>query len=236
MSNNAPHVDLDRRLDAWADAQQLTPRADLQRELNRTLKESLKPVKPLPSNGALALQFLLAFLTAAAALIAVLDKAGIRMMTAVQIAGMAAILVGGVGFFTFQLVSRMIPGSSRAGSLPLGLALFLLGTGAAMTALFPWRMPQAFLAEGWPCAVLELALAVPAAGVFWFMARRGALPASAGSATVVTALAVCLGLIADQSQCMFLQAPHLLVWHGGTAAVLIAAGAVTGLAGRVRKP
>jgi len=54
--------------------------------------------------------------------------------------------------------------------------------------------------------------------------------ASAGLGAALTGLAVFLALIVDQAQCMFPQAPHLLVWHGGIAAGLIAAGALTGRA------
>jgi hypothetical protein len=71
-------------------------------------------------------------------------------------------------------------------------------------------------------------IAVPATVVFWLMARRGALFASAGLGATLTALAVFLALLVDQAQCMFPQAPHLLVWHGGMAAVLITAGGLIG--------
>ena len=228
MAGYPTEAELERRLDAWAEADPIEARAELQRELSRALGASLKLVKPLPSNRALVLQFLLAFAACAAVVIAILDKVGIHAMTAAQVGGMTAVLASGGVFFSLDLVSRMIPGNRIELPFLFGLALVLLGVAAAIALLFPWRMPAAFVAEGWPCAVLELAIAIPAAAMAWAMARRGALFASPGLGAALLAPAVCLALMADQAQCMFLQAPHLLLWHGGTAAGLIAAGAVIG--------
>ncbi len=232
MSDRAE--ELGRRLEAWAEAREIELRPEVEQELSGALKLSLGPVRPLPSNGVLVAQFLAVFVACAAALMAALGKAGFHLMTAAQMGGMAVLLVGGGIFVAVQLAGRMVPGS-RVFS-PMGLVLLLAGVGAAMALLFPWRMPQAFASEGWPCAVLELAIAAPAVVVFWLMARRGVLFASAGLGAALTGLAVFLALMVDQAQCMFLLAPHLLVWHGGMAAVSIGAGAMIGKAMRPRLP
>lgn len=225
MRHDRADSEVERRLAAWSEAGAVAVRPELPRELSSELKKSLQAVKPLPSNRALVTQFLLVFGACATALMALLDKAGFHLMTASQMGWMAALFAGGGIYFSAQLVRRMVPGSQVLA--PLGLALLPAAVGAAMTLLFPWRLPQA-LAEGWPCAVLELVIAAPAAAIFWAMAQRGMLFASAGLGAALTALAVFLALMVDQAQCMFPQAPHLLLWHGGMAAGLIAAGALTG--------
>jgi hypothetical protein len=157
---------------------------------------------------------------------------GIHLMTREQIAGMFAILVTGAILFSLTLVSRMVPGSPTR--FPLALVLTLSGVAliGGMALLFPWHLLGRFGAEGWPCAVVELTVAFPAAGLFWLVARRGAPFRGPGVGVAVAGLAVFLALTVAQSQCMFLQAPHLLVWHGGVAALLIASGALAGVAAR----
>jgi len=140
----------------------------------------------------------------------------------------AAILVTGGILFSFALAWRMVPGSRWGLSFSLMLALSGLVPIAGIALLFPWRTSSAFVTAGWPCAALELAIATPSAVVYWLIARRGALFVSPGLGATLTGLAVFLALIPVQFQCMFQQAPHLLLWHGGTAGLLIALGALIG--------
>ena len=109
----------------------------------------------------------------------------------------------------------------------MALSFFVVAGGMAL--LFPWRASHGFVSEGWPCAALELAITIPAVAIFWLLARRGALFRSAGLGAALTGLAVFVALTAVEFQCMFPQAAHVLVWHGGTAAILVA---VCGLLGQ----
>ena len=229
MPDNPHNNGLERRLESWASA---PPDTQLSREIRRkiqaVLTSSLTPVKPIPSQSRLVLTFLAVFAVCALALMATLNKAGFHLMTGVQMAWMAAILAGGGVLFSLALAWRMVP-ASRWG-LPFWLVLMLSGLVpiAGIALLFPWRVPSAFVSEGWPCATLELIIAIPSAVVYWLIARRGALFASAGLGATLTGLAVFLTLIPLQFQCMFQQAPHLLIWHGGPALVLIGVGALIG--------
>jgi negative regulator of sigma F NrsF-like protein len=221
---------------AWAAAEQQGLRVEKEHELCGVLTASLKPVRQLPSKAKLTGRFLLAFAACAAGLMATLDKAGFHMMTAAQMTGMAVILAGGGVLFSVSLVGRMVPGSRS--TLPFWMLLVTSGLAVSggMALLFPWRASHVFVSEGWPCAVMELAIAVPAAAIFWSLARRGALFASAGLGAALTGLAVFLALTAVQFQCMYPQAPHVLVWHGGMAVLLIALGAAIGRAMELRLP
>lgn len=87
--------------------------------------------------------------------------------------------------------------------------------------LFPWRTTNTFVAEGWPCAALELMIVIPVVVIYWLLTRRGAVFISAGFGAILTSLAVFLALMPVQFQCMFQQAPHLLVWHLGMAVLLM---------------
>jgi len=229
MQDNPRDADIERQLEVWAASQPdsvLSPA--LRQKVHGMLASSLTPVKPLPSQGSLILPFLAMFAACAVALIAILSKAGFHLMSGVQMGVMATLLTGAGVVFSILLVGQMVPGSRQA--LPLSVVLGLSGvlviTGISL--LFPWRTSGGFVSEGWPCAVMELMIAAPATVIFWLLARRGALFASAGLGAALTGLAVFLAMTPLQFQCMFQQAPHLLVWHAGPAVVLIGLGALVG--------
>ena len=75
-------------------------------------------------------------------------------------------------------------------------------------------------------------IALPSVVVFWLLARRASLFPDVALGASLGGLAALLGIAVLQFQCMFQQAPHLLVWHGGTAALLVSLAAL--LAGLVR--
>ncbi len=234
MQNNPRDGDLERHLETWGASQahtELSP--EIRRKVQGILTSSLTPVKPLPSQSRLLFGFLSVFVVCAVGLIAIMDKAGFHLMTGAQMAWMAAILAGGGILFSLMIAWQMVPGSRQSFPLSLVLALSGLGVFGGIALLFPWRTSHAFVSEGWPCAVMELMIAVPASVVFWLLARRGALFGGAGVGAALGGLAVVLALAVLQFWCMFQQAPHLMVWHGGTAAILIGLSA---LIGELRRP
>jgi hypothetical protein len=241
MPGNPSEVGFEHALDAWAEAQsgvRLSAEIsagisagislDKQRRIRAALAPSLMPVKPLPSQGRLVLRFLAVFAACSGGLIAAMGRAGFHRMTGVQMASMAAILTGAGMLFSLTVAWRMAPGSRQKFALSTVLALLGGGAIGGIAWLFPWHASNRFVSEGWPCAVMELAIAVPGAVVFWLLARRGALFGGAGLGAALSGLAVVLALLVLQFQCMFQQAPHLLAWHGGTAAILIGLGALAG--------
>ena len=229
MQDNPRDADLERKLETWAASQsdvELHP--ETQRKVLGVLTSSLTPVKPLPSQSRLVMGFLAIFAASAAGLIAVMDKTGFHLMTAAQMGWMAAILVG--GGMLFSLYPRLANGSWQPLGPPVFACFDAMGYGGDRgnrASLSVAGIPR-FCFRGMACAAMELMIAVPATVVFWLLARRGALFASAGLGAVLTGLGVFLALAPLQSQCMFQQAPHLLIWHAGTAAMLIAFGALIG--------
>jgi hypothetical protein len=229
MQDSPRDDEIERQLETWGASQsdaELSP--EMRRKVQGILMSSLTPVKPLPSQNTLVLVFLAVFAAGAAGLIAVMDKAGFHLMTEAQMSWMGAILAGGGILFSLALAWRMVPASRQGFPISFLLALSGIGVIGGIALLFPWRSSRSFISEGRPCAVMELVIAIPAAVIFWLLARRGALVASAGLGAALTGLAAFLALTPLQTQCMFQQAPHLLVWHGATAAILIWLGALIG--------
>jgi hypothetical protein len=238
MQDNPRDAGLERKLETWAASHSKAElRPEIQSNVRALLRSSLTPMKPLPSHSRLVLAFLAAFAVCAAGLIALLDKAGFHLMTGAQMGWMASILAGGGILFSFALAWRMVPGTRQRFPLSFVLALSGIGVLSGIMLLFPWQASHAFVSQGWPCAALEVMIAIPATVIFWLLARRGALFASAGLGAALTGLAVFLALTPLQFQCMFQQAPHLLFWHAGTAVLLIGLGALIAAAGTApRRP
>lgn len=231
MQDNPRDADIDRQLEAWAASQPDTALSPaLRQKVQGVLASSLTPVKPLPSQGSLTLLFLAVFAVCAIALVAILSKAGFHLMTGVQMGLMATLLAGGGVLFSISLARQMVPGSRL--SFPVSLAVAISGCGVigGFALLFPWRASGIFVAEGLPCAATEMMIAVPAAVIFGLFARRGALFMDTAFGSALSGLAVILALTVLQFQCMFQQAPHLLVWHGVTAAALVGLGVLIGRA------
>ncbi len=229
MRDDPRETSIEHRLKSWAGSRtDVQPSPEILQRIQRELRSSLVPVNPLPGESKLVATFLGGFAACAAGLIAVMDKTGFHLMTAAQIVWMAVILAAGGLLFSLMIAWQMVPASRHRFSLPVGLALCGLAVIGGVALLFPWRTPSSFVSEGWPCAAMELVVAVPAAFVFFLLARRGALWGSAGIGATLSGLAAVLALTALQGRCMFQQAPHLLVWHAGTAAILIGSGALIG--------
>jgi hypothetical protein len=229
MPDDRQDGEFERELGKWAASEsEVRVSPETQRKIGRLLSASLAPVKPLPSEHILALTIFLVFVACAGGLIGVAGQLGFRLMTGRQVVSMTAILGVAGAFFSLALAGRMIPGSRRP--FPMSVALALWGTAFAggIALLFPWRHSISFVSEGWPCAAMELIIAIPAAALFWWLGRRGALFREASLGATLFGLATALALLVVQFRCMSQNATHLLAWHGLAAGALIGAGALVG--------
>jgi len=206
----------------------VVPSPELQGRIQSALISSLTLVKPVPPIAVSVLGFLLVFTILALSLIGMTGRSGFHRMNEIQLIAMTTILALGVTLFSVSLAWQMIPGSYQRISIKRILTLSGVGLLAAVLLLFPWRTPEAFLAQGWPCSLTELAIAVPAAAVFWVLARRGAPISGPAMGSVLGGIAGLLAVTVLQFQCPHQEAPHLLVWHLGMLAVLVPTGMLIG--------
>jgi hypothetical protein len=226
-----PDAKIDKKIDRLlelAPAPELSP--ELHRQISGALAASLQPVKPIPATSVLAGQFASIFLVFAAALIALMGVTGFRTLDAGQAVGIVVILAVGVSLFSLLLAWQIRPGSLQEIPAKLAWACFGVGflTGAAL--LFPWRGAEAFVSRGWPCLVAGSAVAIPGGVLFWVLTRRG-VPLSAGAfGGTLGGLAGLLGMTVLQFRCLYQNATHLLVWHGGVLVLSITTGVLIALA------
>ncbi len=215
-----------RSLWNWIDAS--APRSDLspalQNEIESQLKRSLKPVKARPSIRTLATQFAAAFLLFVSPGIVMMGAAGFHEAGVPQVIGITLVLALAVALLSLSLAWQITPGSLHR--VPPKTAPILLSAGflLGIALLFPWSAPEAFLARGWPCLKMGLLAAIPAAVLFWVLARRGAPVAMGTLGGTLGGIAGLLGATILQFACSRQDAGHLLVWHGGILLVSIAVG------------
>jgi hypothetical protein len=226
-----PDASIDEKIDRLLD---LVPppelSADLHRKISGTLAASLEPVKPIPPTAALAGQFASIFLVFAAALIAMMGVTGFRTLHAWQALGIVAILAVGVSLFSLALAWQIRPGSLQKIPARLSWAYFGVGflTGAAL--LLPWHGAEAFVSHGWPCLLAGSAVAIPGGVLFWLLTRRGIPLSPVTFGGTLGAIAGLLGLTVLQFRCIYQDAAHILVWHGGVLILSIAAGVLVAVA------
>jgi hypothetical protein len=98
---------------------------------------------------------------------------GLHLMTSAANLSMTAIFTGAGLLFSRELARKMTPGSRRSWPPALTFALPAIAAFGGLAVLFPWRQSDAFVSEGWHCALLEAITAGPVAALFWLLARRG---------------------------------------------------------------
>jgi hypothetical protein len=207
------------------------PSPELERRITEKLQASLQPVSRIASTPALTAQFLVVFavvFAVASAGVSSLLKLGAAAESRGQLLGIGVILAVGAVLLAYSLARQMTPGSKQR--IPAWGAIAILGAAllAGMVFLFPWRTPEAFLFLGWRCLRLGLMVAVPAAGVFWWLARRGASFDLTTLGATLGAVAGLLSVAVLQFRCSLHDFGHLVVWHLGVLALATFAGALIG--------
>lgn len=199
-----------------------------------SLRMSLPPVKPLAPPRISFARLIVLFVALSAALIAIMGTAGIARASLIQIAGIGILLTTGVCLFSALLANQMQPGSYQPVRWQIVLAAIGLALLISMSVLFPWDAGPRFVAQGMPCLLAGVSMAVPAAALLWLAIRRGAPLSMITAGITLGATAGLLGVTVLQIKCPHQEAPHLLAWHGSVLLFTSGAGALIGwLAQRV---
>ncbi len=188
----------------------------------------LKPVKPIPAPWQLAMAFT-AVLAAVLALVTWLTgAAGFFALSATARMSMLSIIGVGALLLSFSLAQRMIPGSlQRVPVLQVALALavaFIFVVSLMFHDVTDWKT----LATQQVCLWLGLAAAAVTATLGSLVVRRGAWINRFATVVSIGALSGVSALLVLTVHCPILKATHILVWHGGAAAVAILAAWLAG--------
>lgn len=200
----------------------------LELRITHSLQASLRPVKPLPPLLVSIAEFIARFAVLSWGLIAVMGTAGIARASLIQIVGIGVLLTIGVCLFSAMLGNQMRPGSYQPVRWHIMLAAIGIALLTSMGVLFPWDEGSRFVAQGLPCLLAGVSMAVPAAALLWLAVRRGALLSMIKTGATLGATAGLLGVTVLQAKCPHQEAPHLLAWHGSVLLIPIGAGVLTG--------
>jgi hypothetical protein len=223
MADKSP-TDLDRGLQELAN-RDTELRASARESILNALTPSLVPVGHISSQRILITQILAVFAFCGLVIVFLTGWAGLQFVTHTQIFAMATIVIAGAIALAIGLAAEMVPAVKTVPPLTILLPL-TLALVTCVSLLFPWQASKAFVAEGVPCMLLEIFVAVPAAGLFLFVAHRGAPFFNSRFGVILSGLSVLLALAVVQTHCMFPTAEHLLIWHVGIAALLVGFGAI----------
>jgi hypothetical protein len=219
-----------RTLYGWvsADSRAASISPALSRRIAQSLQASLPPVKPLPARRVLIAELIALFVVLGGGFTAVMGTAGMARASLSQVVGVGVLLTSGVCLFSAMLAQQMRPGSYQ----PVPWYVVLAAIGAAlltsMGVLFPWDAGPRFVAQGLPCLLAGVGLAVPAAALLCLAVRRGVPLSKIATGGTLGAAAGLFGVTVLQIKCPHQEAPHLLAWHGSVLLIAAGAGALIG--------
>jgi hypothetical protein len=196
----------------------------------RSIKPSLRPVRPLLPAWLLAGGMILICAAIALGAAAIAGFHGIQNLSVLDRAFIFPLLGILISLAANACVSQMIPGSRHRVAPGALLGISSLALLSVFTILFrDYRMDR-FFPAGIACLLTGLLLAIPTALLGWFLLRRGFAvdPIAAGLAGGT--LAGLAGVTMLELHCANFQAPHILLWHTAVLPISAAAGAFLGWA------
>ena len=202
--------------------------AQLSNRVLTSVLADLKPVTPIPAPWLLATAFTTVLVAVLTLAVWLTGSAGFFALSAMAKMLMLSIIgVGGL-LLSFSLAQRMIPGSlQRVPVLQVALALavaFLFVVVLMFHDVTDWKT----LAMQRTCLWLGIAAAAVTATLGSLVVRRGAWINRFATVVSIGALSGVSALLVLTVHCPILKATHILVWHGGAAAVSILAAWLVG--------
>ena len=203
------------------------PPSDGVQRVQQSILADLRPVKPLPSSGALWIVSVAVLALVAAAGTLVLGHAGWRARGPLQRFGMFSVVVLAAGLTGASAVRQIVPGTRIFFPALSIVVAALLALVAASTSLFAPHAEAAF-ANGVECLVIGTACATVCSLLLWLVLRRGATMTPVSTGATVGALAGLSGVAVLEIFCPNLNRNHILVWHLGAVLVSVAVCTIAG--------
>jgi hypothetical protein len=193
-----------------------------------SVKASLAPVHPLPSNRLLTAGVLL--VCSAVSLLGA-ARAGFFGFAKMDLLERWTIfvLLGALAWAASRgFVYAMIPGSRRRVSAPALVAFSCLALLALFALLFRDYQIEHFFSIGIVCLATGVLHAIPAAFVSWILLRRGFAVDAVKAGLAAGLVGGLAGVAMLELHCPNFEAAHVLVWHIAVVPISGALGAAVG--------
>jgi hypothetical protein len=196
--------------------------------IERSMRETLAPVRPLPPSwmltaGLVALCGIVATIGAA-----LLGFKGIGRLSKEEIGLIFSVLALFTILASSLTVAEMIPGSRHIFRPRSVLTASVLAILALFALLFHDYGMSRFVPQGVACLVIGLLVAIPAALAIWLVLRRGFAVNARSAGLAAGTLAGLAGVITLELHCPIFRAMHVMVWHTAVIPVSAAGGALLG--------
>jgi hypothetical protein len=187
-------------------------------------QHDLKPVRPLPGNGALISTLLVIWLAVAVAGATQLGFVGLVRLRAGAIAAIFPALGGFALLASAAAVNAMVPGSRRLLHPALLLVAGCLVMAGIFTLTFHDHSLGRFVPQGVTCLKAGLIWSAPAGVLGWYALRRGFAVEPGAAGLAAGTFAGLIGLTVLELHCPNFRLPHIAVWHLAVAPVSALAG------------
>ncbi len=196
--------------------------------IQQILISSLEPIRPLPSNGKLALTALVVAILLMLVCTAPFGYFGMRALSMGQIAFYYGVVLFGGVLLAEAIAEDIIPATKRI--LPrvpliIGIFLVLIATVWLLFADSGTSIPG----RGMACLRLGIFAAAIAGMAAHFFLRRGVLTTPVQTCCLSGTFAGLVGFGVLALHCPILTASHILPWHLGAMAISGCAGAIIGI-------
>jgi hypothetical protein len=202
--------------------------AALLKRIAGSIRPSLRPVRPLPSNWLLTGALLLVCVAVALAGAARTGFFGIEKLSTWDRSLIFSTLSVLAWMAGRELVAQFIPGSRHRLTAGVFLTITTVALLGIFALLFRDYRTDHFISLGIACLLAGLLVAIPAAFLSWLLLRRGYAVNPLAAGLAAGTLGGLSGVMMLELQCPNFQALHVLAWHTAVVPVSAVAGTLVG--------
>ncbi len=201
------------------------------KQLQETLLQDLRPVRPLAPNWVFLALFAAIFAVLLGIGILRLGTFGWEALTSLQRATVVTSLAASAVLLAFAAVVQMVPAARLRFPPAFGLMSVLVVLGIAFASVFRYEHDPHFIRVGMSCLTAGISYAILAAILFALVLRRGLVLRPALSGATCGMLAGLIGTSVLEMHCPILDVWHILTWHLGVCVLGAACGLLVGFLG-----